>query len=82
MGFPRGGRCPDALAHPHRDRDHHDGRAAPIYTSVERVLCKGILEFCGVQRTRWINFCEVSLVSPEQRRAWLDEVEAVARSLV
>ena len=58
------------------------GAPRPIYTSVESVLCKGILEFCGVQRTRWINFCEVSQASHEQRHRWLDEVEAYARSLV
>jgi len=57
------------------------GAPRPIHTSVERVLCKGILEFCGVQRTRWINCCEVSQIAPEQRRAWLDEVEAYARAL-
>jgi len=58
------------------------GAPRPIYTAVEQVLCKGILEFCGVQQTRWINFCEVSKATPEQRRAWLDEVEAYARGLV
>ena len=57
------------------------GAPRPVYTSVERVLCKGILEFCGVQWTRWINCCEVSQVSLEQRCVWLDEVEAYARAL-
>lgn len=57
------------------------GAPKPIYTSVEPVLCKGILEFCGVQKTRWINFCEVSLVSDDQRAAWLKQVEDHARSI-
>jgi hypothetical protein len=57
------------------------GAPRPVYTSVEAVLCKGILEFSGVQRTAWINFCEVSTVSPEQRRAWLGQVEDCARNL-
>ncbi|MBI5959896.1 MAG: NAD(P)H-dependent oxidoreductase [Chloroflexi bacterium] len=57
------------------------GAPKPIYTSVEPVLCKGILEFCGVQRTRWFNICQVNLIAPEERAAWLNEIEAYFRSL-
>lgn len=57
------------------------GAPKPIYTSVDAVLCKGILAFCGIQSTRWINFCEVSRVSAEQRAAWLDEIEQLGRRL-
>jgi NAD(P)H dehydrogenase (quinone) len=52
------------------------GAPKPIYTSVEAVLCKGILEFCGVQKTRWFNICEVGSKTDEQRLAWLGEIEA------
>ncbi|MBN1964525.1 MAG: NAD(P)H-dependent oxidoreductase [Anaerolineae bacterium] len=57
--------------------------AAPqaIHTSIESVVCKGILGFCGVRRTEWINFLEVSKVSHEQRRAWLAQVEAHAAGI-
>jgi putative NADPH-quinone reductase len=57
------------------------GAPKPIWTSVEAVLCKGILEFCGVQRTQWINYCTPSLVSSETRASWLADVEAYARNL-
>jgi NAD(P)H dehydrogenase (quinone) len=51
------------------------GAPTPIYTSVEAVLCKGILEFCGVEETRWFNICEVGSKTEEQRLAWLGEIE-------
>ncbi len=46
-----------------------------IHTSVEAVLCKGILEFCGVQQTHWFNICNVSQVSPADRDAWLNDIK-------
>lgn len=57
------------------------GAPRPIYTSVEAVLCKGILEFCGVRQTRWFNLCEAGVIPQEKRLAWLSEVEAYVRSL-
>ena len=57
------------------------GAPKPIYTSVEPVLCKGILEFCGVQKTRWFNICEVGLKTQEERMAWLADIEAYLRTL-
>jgi len=51
------------------------GAPEPIYTSVEAVLCKGILEFSGVQETHWFNICNVSKVSPAEREAWLDDIK-------
>lgn len=57
------------------------GAPRPIYTSVEPVLCKGILEFCGVQRTRWFNICEVGLKTQEERATWLNDVETYFREL-
>jgi putative NADPH-quinone reductase len=57
------------------------GAPKPIYTSVEPVLCKGILEFCGVQRTRWFNICQVNLIPPEDRAAWLRDIETYFRQL-
>lgn len=57
------------------------GAPQPIHTSVEAVLCKGVLEFCGVQQTRWFNICEVSKTTPEVRAAWLDGVMAYLAAL-
>jgi putative NADPH-quinone reductase len=58
------------------------GAPKPIWTSVEAVLCKGILEFCGVQRTQWINYCTPSLVSAEMRAQWLSDIEQYVRDLI
>ncbi len=57
------------------------GAPEVIYTSVEPVLCKGILEVCGVQRTRWYNLTEVSLQPEHVRDAWVDEILAHVRTL-
>jgi len=57
------------------------GAPRPIHTSVEAALLRGTLEFCGVQRTRWFNICEVGVVSAEARQAFLQQVEEYARSL-
>lgn len=58
------------------------GAPEVIYTSVEPVLCKGILEVCGVQRTAWTNLTDVSNQPDEVRKAWvqsiLDHVRALA----
>ncbi|MBN2303723.1 MAG: NAD(P)H-dependent oxidoreductase [Anaerolineae bacterium] len=51
------------------------------YNVVTEMLLKGTLEFCGVTNTRYINFIDVSNVSPEQRAAWLAEVEQYGRAL-
>jgi NAD(P)H dehydrogenase (quinone) len=51
------------------------GAPEVIYTSVEPVLCRGILGFCGVQRYRWFNLCDLPNSTPEQRAAYLDEIE-------
>jgi NAD(P)H dehydrogenase (quinone) len=50
------------------------GAPEVIHTSVEAVLCKGVLEFCGVQQTRWFNICEVGEITQAARAAWLDDV--------
>lgn len=57
------------------------GAPEPIYTSVEPVLCKGILEFSGVQHTHWFNICNVSKVSLAEREAWLGEVTRHLKTL-
>ena len=57
------------------------GAPRPIYTSVEPVVCKGILEFCGVQHARWLNLCEVGTVPEKTRLIWLDEIAHVIGSL-
>jgi NAD(P)H dehydrogenase (quinone) len=57
------------------------GAPEPVHTSVEPVLCKGILEFCGVSRTRWFNICEVGVKTQEERLVWLAEIETYLRVL-
>jgi NAD(P)H dehydrogenase (quinone) len=57
------------------------GAPRPIHTSVEAVVCHGILEFCGVRHTRWFNLCEVGLLTDEARCAWLDQIAAALRTL-
>jgi NAD(P)H dehydrogenase (quinone) len=57
------------------------GAPRPIYTSVEAVLCKGILEFSGVQKTHWFNICEVGAKTQAERLAWLSGIEDFLRTL-
>jgi putative NADPH-quinone reductase len=57
------------------------GAPEPIYTSVEPVLCKGILGFCGIQTCQWFNICEVQLKTTDERETWLVEIEIYLRSL-
>ncbi len=57
------------------------GAPRPIYTSVEPVVCKGILEFCGVQRTQWLNLCDAGTLPEETRLVWLAEIAQVMGSL-
>jgi NAD(P)H dehydrogenase (quinone) len=52
-----------------------------ICTSVETVLCKGILEFSGVQKTHWFNICEVGAKTQTERLAWLNGIEIFLRTL-
>ena len=54
-------------------REYHD--------TVEWVLCKGTLEFCGVGECRWLNFGEVGFASQEKHARWLDYIEEYARDL-
>jgi len=57
--------------------------AAPevIHTSVEPVVTKGILGFCGIQHTRWFNLVAVSDITPDAREAWVAEIEAYLKTL-
>jgi NAD(P)H dehydrogenase (quinone) len=57
------------------------GAPEVIHTAVEPVLCKGILGFSGITQTRWFNLCEVAEITPDARRAWLDEIAAYLRTL-
>ena len=57
------------------------GAPQAIFTSVEPVLCKGILGFCGVPEVKWFNLCEISEIAPAQRAAYLDEVTTYMRAL-
>ena len=51
------------------------------FNSVEPVLCKGTLGFCGITNYRWVNFLDVGNVAAAQRRTWLDEVELLGRGI-
>lgn len=57
------------------------GAPTVVYTSVEPVLCKGILEVCGVQATQWHNLTEVSLQPAEVRVEWVESILAHVRTL-
>lgn len=57
------------------------GAPEVIYTSVEPVLCKGILGFCGISSYRWFNICDIPNSNPDQRRVYLDEIETYLRDL-
>ncbi len=57
------------------------GAPKAVFTSVEAAMLKGTLEMVGVQRTCWLNLCEVGLVTNEVRLAFLQQVEAYARGL-
>ncbi|MBN1563733.1 MAG: NAD(P)H-dependent oxidoreductase [Anaerolineae bacterium] len=57
------------------------GAPQVIHTAVEAVLCRGILGFCGIQHYKWFNLVDVANVLPEQRAAFLDEIETYMREL-
>lgn len=52
------------------------GAPEVIHTSVERMLLKGVLEFCGVTETFWLNLCAVSEKTDAEREAWLADIDA------
>lgn len=57
------------------------GAPEAIHTSVEPVLCKGILAFCGIRDSRWFNIVDVAGISQGDRQQWMDEVCLHFRSL-
>ncbi len=57
------------------------GAPKAVHTSVEAALLKGTLEMVGVQRTRWLNICEVGVVSAEARQVFLQQVEEYCAGL-
>lgn len=58
------------------------GAPKVIHTSVEPVLCKGILGFCGILSYRWFNLCDIPNTNPDQRRAYLDDIASYFQDLV
>ncbi|PIE04183.1 MAG: NAD(P)H dehydrogenase [Spirochaetales bacterium] len=50
--------------------------------TVEDSFCRGLLEFCGVRNWKWFNISEVSNISREERRAFLEEVGSYCRTMV
>jgi putative NADPH-quinone reductase len=50
------------------------GAPEAIHTSVEAAFCKGVLEFCGIAETTWLNIVDVGNVTQQERTAWLDGV--------
>lgn len=57
------------------------GAPEMIFTSIEPVLCKGILGFCGIDSTRWFNILDVSHISDDTREKWLAEIDTHLRDL-
>ena len=57
------------------------GAPEAVHTSVEPVLCRGILGFCGIEESRWLNITDVAHRPPEARAAFLDKIAAHLREL-
>jgi putative NADPH-quinone reductase len=57
------------------------GAPEVIHTSVEPVLCRGILGFCGVPHYKWFNLCDIPHTTAEQRGAYIDEIETHLKQL-
>ncbi len=51
------------------------------HTSVEPVLCRGILEFCGIKNNKLFGIRDIANKLPEERAAYLDDIEAHLREL-
>jgi putative NADPH-quinone reductase len=47
-----------------------------VHTSVEPVLCRGILKFSGVGEYRWFNLCDMPNTTLDERNGFLKEIEA------
>ena len=53
------------------DETHHKN----FNNALDWVLCKGTLNFIGISDTRWLNFGETGIASPEKHQAWLEHVK-------
>lgn len=42
------------------------------------VLCKGVLEFCGISPVKWLNFGETGFAPRAEHAGWLDDVRTYA----
>jgi NAD(P)H dehydrogenase (quinone) len=62
--------APDAL---HREEYHN---------ALHWVLCKGVLDFCGISPVTWLNFGDTGFAPREDHCAWLDEVREHAKGLL
>ena len=57
------------------------GAPEVIHTSVESVLCRGILGFCGIRDTQWLNITNLGNRSAEEREAWMAGIDRHLRGL-
>lgn len=57
------------------------GAPKVIHTSVEAVLCKGILGFCGISNYKWFNLCDIPNTTKDQRAAYLNEIAEYLKTL-
>jgi hypothetical protein len=47
-----------------------------VHTSVEPVLCRGILKFSGVGDYRWFNLCDMPNTTLDERNGFLKGIES------
>lgn len=57
------------------------GAPQVIHTSVESVLCKGILGFSGISKYKWFNICDIPNSTKDQRAAYLYEIAEYLKKL-
>ena len=51
------------------------------HNALHWVLCKGVLEFCGISPVDWLNFGETGFAPRAEHAAWLEEIRAFAKRL-
>jgi NAD(P)H dehydrogenase (quinone) len=59
------------------DEDHR----RQFRNALEWVLCRGTLQFIGIEQVEWLNFGETGFASQETHTAWLASVREYARRL-
>ncbi len=59
------------------DMTHREG----FNNALDWVLCKGTLDFIGVNNSQWLNFGETGIVSYEKHQDWLRQVKEFAMKI-